>query len=421
MRRAVVRFIGVPLPRGAEQGSRSAARGGVLDHPDARSVPTPLRHPQRVKIGARSSARRPSNRARTAGVTPHEVEGEVRVPGHVPVAHEHAHVGRESFRPQRGGREARRHREVDDRAARGGRQDGGLLAARDVDAHDGDVGGPARRLDGLGQPEGRSGVGHDDLVGQAAGAQQAGLALDRHDADAAAGPRPARSGERERPRLPRAAQHRDGGRGPGRDVLPHHPGDEGRGTADVHDHEGQLGREVLGQPGGDGAPEEDGSPLGRHPFGPAVPAGQAVGDPQRGERERDEGRDPVPARSPSGDCGPTSATVPMSMPPDPVTGFCILPRVATMSSTSARTASPSSACFSRSCRKDAASRLRVSTSMRTSSGHSSGEASRRARGLRQRPARRGRSPGGSRRARRAWFAQDLLVRRHATGASTAGT
>ena len=48
-----------------------------------------------------------------------------------------------------------------------------------------------------------------------------------------------------------------------------------------------------------------------------------------------------PTARPSGLCGPTSATVPTSMPPDPVTGFCILPRVATMSSTSARTASPS--------------------------------------------------------------------------------
>ena len=82
-----------------------------------------------------------------------------------------------------------------------------------------------------------------------------------------------------------------------------------------------------------------------------------------------------PTARPRGDSGPTSSTVPMSMPPDPVTGFCILPRVATMSSTSARTASPSPACFSDSWRKDAASRLSVSMLMRTSSGHSSGEAS----------------------------------------------
>ena len=44
-----------------------------------------------------------------------------------------------------------------------------------------------------------------------------------------------------------------------------------------------------------------------------------------------------PTCRPSGDSGPTSSTVPTSMPPEPVSGFCILPRVATMSSTSART------------------------------------------------------------------------------------
>lgn len=43
-----------------------------------------------------------------------------------------------------------------------------------------------------------------------------------------------------------------------------------------------------------------------------------------------------PARRPSVDSGPTSRTVPISMPPEPVTGFCILPRSATMASTAAR-------------------------------------------------------------------------------------
>ena len=37
-----------------------------------------------------------------------------------------------------------------------------------------------------------------------------------------------------------------------------------------------------------------------------------------------------PTARPSGDAGPTSSTVPTSMPPEPVSGFCILPRVATM-------------------------------------------------------------------------------------------
>jgi hypothetical protein len=48
-----------------------------------------------------------------------------------------------------------------------------------------------------------------------------------------------------------------------------------------------------------------------------------------------------PTARPSGESGPTSSTVPTSMPPDPVSGFCILPREATMSSTAARTLSPS--------------------------------------------------------------------------------
>ena len=49
------------------------------------------------------------------------------------------------------------------------------------------------------------------------------------------------------------------------------------------------------------------------------------------------------------------------MPPEPVTGLCILPRVPMISSTSARTAAPSPPCFSASCRKLAASRLSRST------------------------------------------------------------
>ena len=42
-----------------------------------------------------------------------------------------------------------------------------------------------------------------------------------------------------------------------------------------------------------------------------------------------------PGARPSGESGPACSTVPVSMPPDPVTGFCILPRVAMISSTAA--------------------------------------------------------------------------------------
>src|SRR3954452_20506412 len=96
-----------------------------------------------------------------------------------------------------------------------------------------------------------------------------------------------------------------------------------------------------------------------------------------------------PTASPSGDSGPTASTAPMSMPPEPVTGFCIFPRVATMSRTVARTASPSPAHDSDSCRNEAASRFSRWTAIRTSSGAISGSAS-------SRRAAWGSTPAGSR-------------------------
>lgn len=95
-----------------------------------------------------------------------------------------------------------------------------------------------------------------------------------------------------------------------------------------------------------------------------------------------------PTVSPSGDRRPASSTVPISMPPDPVTGFCIFPRVEMISSTSARTFSPSPPCFSDSCRKLAASRFSRSTRMRTSFDAIRGSAS-------SRQAACGSTPAGS--------------------------
>ena len=57
-----------------------------------------------------------------------------------------------------------------------------------------------------------------------------------------------------------------------------------------------------------------------------------------------------PGRSPSGEAGPTASTTPVSIPPDPVTGFCILPRSATMPSTAERIRPGSPPCASRSWR-----------------------------------------------------------------------
>ena len=248
----------------------------------------------------------------------------------------------------------------------------------DVDADDGDVGRAAGRRDGLREPEGRAGVGDDDLVGQAGGRSSSASASNGHDADAARGPGGARRRRgRGEPDFPAAPSTATVGATPPGDVLGDDPGDEGRGAADVHDHEGEVGGEVLGQPGGDRAAEQDrrARAAGTRSERPSQRSRPSV--MVRGVRERETRvATRSPAESPSGDSGPTSATVPMSMPPEPVTGFCILPRSATMARTSARTASPSPPCFSESWRKDAASRLSVSTSMRTSSGHSSGPASR---------------------------------------------
>ena len=82
-----------------------------------------------------------------------------------------------------------------------------------------------------------------------------------------------------------------------------------------------------------------------------------------------------PAARPSGEPGPASSTTPVSIPPDPVTGFCILPRSATMPSTAARIAAAEPPVDSSSCRNDAASRFSRPTRTRTSSGQMAGPVS----------------------------------------------
>ncbi len=70
------------------------------------------------------------------------------------------------------------------------------------------------------------------------------------------------------------------------------------GTADIHHHQGEVGREVVGQAGGDRAAEEDRGALRGNPLRATVPAGQCVGDPQGRQRERDQGGHPVADRQP---------------------------------------------------------------------------------------------------------------------------
>ena len=163
------------------------------------------------------------------------------------------------------------------------------------------------------------------------------------------------------------------------------PGGERRGSAHVHDRQRKGARQVVrASPPRSSA--RRGSRSRVHGTCSLVPSQrcQPVGDDQRRQRQRDQGRDLVP------DCEPERRrrarpppTVPVSMPPEPVTGLCILPRLATMSSTSARTAAPSPPCFSRSWRNDAASRFSRATSIRTSSGHSSAPGVQPQRGLGQ--------------------------------------
>ena len=82
-----------------------------------------------------------------------------------------------------------------------------------------------------------------------------------------------------------------------------------------------------------------------------------------------------PAVRPSGERGPASSTTPVSMPPEPVTGFCILPRVRMISSTAALILSGFPSCASCSWRKEAASRFSRRTLTLTSSGQIAGRGS----------------------------------------------
>ena len=95
-----------------------------------------------------------------------------------------------------------------------------------------------------------------------------------------------------------------------------------------------------------------------------------------------------PAVRPSGERGPASSTTPVSMPPEPVTGFCILPRVRMISSTAALILSGFPSCASCSCRKEAASRFSRRTLTLTSSGQIAGRGS-------SRQAAWGSTPAGS--------------------------
>ena len=144
-------------------------------------------------------------------------------------------------------------------------------------------------LDGGRERDRVAGVGEGDGVGEADLAQQRRLVLDRHHTDGA-GSGPPGGGQRHRPALAGAAD--DGDPGAGRVAADHALGERGR-PADVHHGHRQRAGQVVGQAGGDRAAEQDRVPRGRHLLGLPVPAGQAVGDPQRRQRQRHQRRDPV--------------------------------------------------------------------------------------------------------------------------------
>jgi hypothetical protein len=74
----------------------------------------------------------------------------------------------------------------------------------------------------------------------------------------------------------------------GRGALRHHPVGQRRCAADVQHRQRQRFGQVVRQPGGDGAGEQDGVPGARHLLGKAVPAGQPTLQVQRRQGERDQ-------------------------------------------------------------------------------------------------------------------------------------
>ena len=106
----------------------------------------------------------------------------------------------------------------------------------------------------------------------------------------------------------------------------HHPLGEGRGAAHVQDREGEGGRQVrraaprrsTGRTGS--RARRRGPARTGHPSGPGrlvTASGVRLRETSVAMRS--------PAASPSAEADPASSTTPVSIPPDPVTGFCIFP------------------------------------------------------------------------------------------------
>ena len=252
---------------------------------------------------------------------------------------------------------------------RGG-QDRAALAAGHVDADHGDVGRPPDGRDHrVAQGDRIPSIGDHHVVGEAGLPEEGGLVLVGHHAHGALGAGVARRRQAQRAGLAGPADDGDDALL----VLRDHPMCQGRGAAHVHHRQAEVGRQVVGDPGGDRAAEEHGVPVARHLLGPAVPAGQAVLDHERGEGERDERGDAVADRQAQRRLGADLLDGADEHPARAGLRVLHLAAGATMSSTARRTPSPSplSRWVRSSCRNDAASRLSRSTRIRTSSGQSS--------------------------------------------------
>ena len=266
----------------------SAALPSQAIRPSTTCTARPGRSPTVTSVTSRLMRdTRGSTSDRTPWSWPVQIEGQGGMSGRVAVADQHRHVRRHPLRAQGGRRERRRHGEEDHGAPLGRGQDGAVLGAGDVDADHGDVGRacPTAAATASGS------------VASATTTRSARPAPRRAAASASVRTRPVSSvaagraggGQAEAAGLARGAQHGDRPR-PG--ALDHAGGGR-RGPADVEHRQRDRVGQVVGQDRGDRPREEDRRPLGRHLLRPAVPAGQTVGDPQRGEGERDQRGHPV--------------------------------------------------------------------------------------------------------------------------------
>jgi hypothetical protein len=151
---------------------------------------------------------------------------------------------------------------------------------------------------GAGEGDGVASVRESHGVGEALVGQQIDLSLNGDDGDRAARAGLRRRRQRQRAALAGPSDHADDRRLTSVDVLAHDPSGEGRRAADIHHGKGQRGGQVGRHHGGDGASEEHGVPLARNLLAGAVPAGEVVGDDQRGQRQRHQRGHDVSDREP---------------------------------------------------------------------------------------------------------------------------